>query len=90
LGKNALVGDLGQNSANRVFSLSLEITVDEDGDFRDPTTYDYFSGGGEYNNQFWLDMNHRTYGVFMTQHYPARYSVVEEIDDIVDEYLNGS
>jgi len=83
-GNNGLVGALGPGAANQGFSFGMGIVLEPDGDVSDPTSYDYLGWAGAANTSFWIDINKRISGIFLTQHIPVQYNVAPKLEDIAE------
>ena len=58
------------------FGIRLEAVDSED--------VDYYFWGGANNTGFWIDRQDGSVGVFLTQHFPSRYNMTGQLEELVD------
>ena len=83
-GKDALTNSIGSGASNVGFSFGLGIFLEEEGDVSDPSTFDYLGWAGAANTSFWIDVNNKISGIFLTQHIPTQYNVAPRLEDIAE------
>ena len=83
-GNDGLVGSLGPGAANQGFSFGMGVVLEPNGEVGDPNSYDYLGWAGAANTSFWIDVNKRISGIFLTQHIPVQYNVAPKLEDIAE------
>ena len=51
----------------------------------DSNQTDYIFWAGAFNTFFWLDLEDNSSGIFFTAHWPVKYNISDEIEQMVDE-----
>ena len=51
----------------------------------DPSKTDYLFWAGAFNTFFWVDVEDRCIGLFLTHHWPVQYNISDQLEQIVDE-----
>jgi CubicO group peptidase (beta-lactamase class C family) len=46
---------------------------------------DYIFWAGAFNTFFWLDLEDDSIGIFFTAHFPVKYNISDEMEELVDE-----
>jgi CubicO group peptidase (beta-lactamase class C family) len=87
-GENLMVPNFGKQANKQIFSLGLGVFLDDDATSMKESDYDYLGWGGAYNTQFWIDPKNRVAGIFLTQMYPARFRLTEQLEDVADQFLS--
>jgi len=51
----------------------------------DNSAVDYIFWGGAFNTFFWVDLEDKSVGLFLTAHWPVQYNISDVLEQIVDE-----
>ena len=79
LGKDGLVSSFGDFAGNQYFSLGFGLALEQDS-----AEIDYIWWGGAANTLFWADPKSNVVGLFLTQHFPVAYNIMDTLEETVD------
>lgn len=81
LESEALANAFGDAAKYMTFGGGFGIKKEPD----DPSQTDYIFWAGAFNTFFWLDLEDNSSGIFFTAHWPVKYNISDEIEQMVDE-----
>ena len=82
LGNNALVYNFGPRMIDVGFSFGLGIKLVAGGDPLQRTDHDYYFWEGAANTAFWIDRSSKSFGIFLSQHYPTEFSPITQLVEV--------
>ena len=66
-------------AGNQYFSLGFGLALEQDS-----AEIDYIWWGGAANTLFWADPKTNVVGLFLTQHFPVAYNIMDTLEETVD------
>ena len=81
LDSEALTNAFGDAAKYMTFGGGFGIKREPD----NPDQTDYIFWAGAFNTFFWLDLEDNSSGIFFTAHWPVKYNISDEIEQMVDE-----
>ena len=80
LGRNALQNSFGDFAGNMHFGAGLGIVLKGDTD-----QTDYYWWAGAANTFFWIDPDNNTVGIFLSQHFPVTFNLIDKLEAHVED-----
>ena len=81
LESEALANAFGEAAKYMTFGGGFGIKREPD----NQTKTDYIFWAGAFNTFFWLDLSDNSIGIFFTAHWPVKYNISDNMEQIVDE-----
>tara|TARA_B100000959_G_C14983677_1_gene624607 strand:+ start:608 stop:1918 length:1311 start_codon:yes stop_codon:yes gene_type:complete len=79
LGRNALQNSFGDFAGNMHFGGGLGIVLKGDTE-----ETDYYWWAGAANTFFWIDPDNNTVGVFLSQHFPVTFNLIDKLESHIE------
>jgi CubicO group peptidase (beta-lactamase class C family) len=80
LGRNGLQNSFGDFAGNMYFGAGLGIVLKGDSEEKD-----YYWWAGAANTFFWADPDNNTVGIFLSQHFPVSFNLIDKLETHVEE-----
>ena len=80
LGRNALQNSFGDFAGNMHFGAGLGIVLKGE-----TSQTDYYWWAGAANTFFWIDPDNNTVGIFLSQHFPVSFNLIDKLEAHVEE-----
>lgn len=80
LGRNALQNSFGDFAGNMHFGAGLGIVLKGESN-----QTDYYWWAGAANTFFWIDPDNNTVGIFLSQHFPVTFNLIDKLEAHVEE-----